>query len=68
MTVHFVVTSEDRYIKIRVPFQIHIVLLLSYNSHFMAIWSLIVNLVINVVIDRVGVLRVLKYSRHASGG
>ena len=56
MTVHLVMTSEDSYIKIRVPFQIHIVLLLLYNSLVVTIWSLIVSLVINVVFDEVGVL------------
>ena len=48
------VMSEDRYLlKIRVPFPIHIVLLLSFN---MVIKSLIVKLVINVVVGSVGVL------------
>ena len=47
-------TSEDRYLlKIRVPFPIHIVLLLSFK---MVIKSLIVKLVINVVVGSVGVL------------
>ena len=45
--------SEDRYIlKTRVPFQIHIVLLIS----LMVIKSFIVKLVINVVVVSVGVL------------
>ena len=47
-------TPEDRYLlKIRVPFPIHIVLLISFK---MVIKSLIVKLVINVVVGGVGVL------------
>ena len=56
VTVHLVMKSEDSYIKIRVPFQIHIVLLLLYNSLVVTIWSIVVGLVINVVFDEVGVL------------